>query len=83
MNKKNNYFLRSIFRPILNLGYSFDRMYRGYCNWVPSFVTFCNPSKLFDQGLIIIRETFDLCRIQFIVNVECKTKRITASGPLN
>lgn len=45
MNKKNNYFLRSIFRPILNLGYSFDRMYRGYCNWVPSFLSFCNPSK--------------------------------------
>ena len=72
MNKKNNYFLRSIFRPILNFGYSFDRMYRGYCNWVPSFLSFCNPSKF--VWLIIIRETFDLCRIQFIVNVECKTK---------
>ena len=46
MNKKNNYFLRSIFRPILNFGYSFDRMYRGYRNWVPSFVSFCNSSKL-------------------------------------
>ena len=70
MNKKNNYFLRSIFRPILNLGYSFDRMYRGYCNRVPSIVSFCNPSEF----VLLIRETFDLCRIQFIVNVECKTK---------